>query len=214
MSKIYFALNLILQRVHSCIIVSHLRFWGLSCYYSTVIGRGLHVSGYLNRIKIGKRCSIHNGVRIVVDKNGFLSIGNNTLISANVNLNCCNGKIYIGNNIMIAANTYIIDNDHNIYEQLSARESGHIIKDVSIEDNVWIGANCVVLKGVVIGEGAIIGAGSIVTKDVKPYSINVGNPCKLIGYRYTKEELINKLEISNYDKSKIDEILNRIEKEN
>lgn len=214
MSKVYFALKIIFQRVYSCMLIFHLRFWGLHCYYSTVINRGLNVSGYLNRIKIGKKCSIHNGVRIVVDKCGSLDIGNNTLISSNVNLNCCNGSICIGNNIMIAANTYIINNDHNIYEELSVRKSGHIIKDVVIEDNVWIGANCVVLKGVVIGEGAIIGAGSIVNKDIKPYSINVGNPCRRIGYRYTQEELKKELQISNYDEKKIDEIIDRIEKEN
>ncbi|QAS62031.1 acyltransferase [Clostridium septicum] len=45
-------------------------------------------------------------------------------------------------------------------------------------DNVWIGANCTILKGVTIGEGAVIGAGSVVTNDIKPYSINFGIPCK------------------------------------
>ena len=94
---------------------------------------------------------------------------------------------------MIAANSYIINNDHEIYQNLSPNLSGHITRNIIIEDNVWIGANCVILKGVKIGEGAIIGAGSIVTKDIKPYSINVGNPCKMIKFRLDKEKLVEKL---------------------
>lgn len=94
---------------------------------------------------------------------------------------------------MIAANSYIINNDHDIYGNLSPKLSGHVTRDIIIGDNVWIGANCIILKGVKIGEGAIIGAGSVVTKDIKPYSINVGNPCKNIKFRFKKEVLIEKL---------------------
>lgn len=53
----------------------------------------------------------------------------------------------------------------------------------TIEDNVWIGANCIVMKGVTIGEGSVIGANSLVTKDIPPYSIAVGSPAKVIKNR-------------------------------
>ena len=53
-------------------------------------------------------------------------------------------------------------------------------KEIIIEDDVWIGFNSIILKGVKIGRGAIIGAGSIVTKDVEPWTLNVGNPIKAI----------------------------------
>ncbi|MBP7508929.1 MAG: hypothetical protein KA807_14020 [Prolixibacteraceae bacterium] len=60
---------------------------------------------------------------------------------------------------------------------------------VIIEDDVWIGANAIILCGVHIGKGSVIGAGSIVTKDVPPYSISVGNPAKTIKMRFTEEEI-------------------------
>ena len=54
---------------------------------------------------------------------------------------------------------------------------------IVIQDNVWIGMNCVVMKGVVIGENSIIGANSIVTKDIPANCIAAGNPCRVIKYR-------------------------------
>jgi acetyltransferase-like isoleucine patch superfamily enzyme len=56
-------------------------------------------------------------------------------------------------------------------------------RPIIIEDDVWIGACAIILKGVTIGEGAIVAAGSVVTKNVEPYSLVGGNPAKLIKYR-------------------------------
>ena len=58
---------------------------------------------------------------------------------------------------------------------------------VKIGNDVWIGDNASILQGVEIGDGAVIGAGSIVTKNIDPYSINVGNPSKQIGTRFSAE---------------------------
>lgn len=66
-----------------------------------------------------------------------------------------------------------------------------------IKDNVWIGANAIILKGVVIGEGAIIAAGSVVTKDVPEYSIVGGVPAKIISNRKIKYNLPD-IRLSNY----------------
>ncbi|WP_135076025.1 CatB-related O-acetyltransferase [Terasakiella sp. SH-1] len=60
--------------------------------------------------------------------------------------------------------------------------------------DVWIGANTVILQGVKIGHGAIIGAGSIITKDVPPYAIVVGNPGRIIKYRFEPEIITDLLE--------------------
>lgn len=65
-------------------------------------------------------------------------------------------------------------------------------KRVEIGNDVWIGANVIITNGSNIGNGAIIGAGSIVTKDVPDYAIAVGNPARIIKYRY-KKEFIEKL---------------------
>jgi acetyltransferase-like isoleucine patch superfamily enzyme len=63
------------------------------------------------------------------------------------------------------------------------RFQGHIPLDIHIDDDVWIGANAVILGGVRIGKGAIIGAGAVVTKDVPEMAIAVGVPAKVTKYR-------------------------------
>lgn len=60
---------------------------------------------------------------------------------------------------------------------------------VDIGNDVWIGNNVSIMDGVKVGDGAIIGMGSIVTKDIEPYSINVGIPCRKIRYRFEHEEI-------------------------
>lgn len=84
--------------------------------------------------------------------------------------------------------------------------------DINIKDDVWIGANAIILSGVTIGQGAIIGAGAVVTKDVPPYAIVGGNPAKVIKYRFNKDiidELVN-INIAKLDTSKVDAIYREI----
>ena len=64
----------------------------------------------------------------------------------------------------------------------------------TIGSDVWIGCNSVILAGVEVGHGAVIGAGAIVTKDVPPYAIAVGNPAKVIRYRFPPEIIAGLLE--------------------
>lgn len=78
---------------------------------------------------------------------------------------------------------------------------------IVIGSDVWIGADATIMAGVHIGDGAVIGAGAVVAKDVPPYAIVVGNPGKVVKYRFD-EETINKLLKMRWwlwDKSKIDE---------
>lgn len=92
-------------------------------------------------------------------------------------------KIEIGKECLIAGNCQIIDtNRHELsFSNPSLRLNVTTkAKEIYIEDNVWIGANSIILPGVTIGEGAMIAAGSIVTKDVPPYSLVGGNPAKVI----------------------------------
>ena len=57
------------------------------------------------------------------------------------------------------------------------------VRPVTISDDVWIGANVIILPGVCVGRGAIIGAGAVVTKNVPEYAIVAGNPAKIVKYR-------------------------------
>ena len=64
-----------------------------------------------------------------------------------------------------------------------------IINAIHIEDDVWIGANAIILRGVKIGKGSVIAAGSVVTKDVERYCIYGGVPAKKIRQRFTDEQI-------------------------
>ena len=74
-----------------------------------------------------------------------------------------------------------------------------------IGNDVWIGANSIIMRGVTIGDGAVVGAGSIVTKDIEPYSIVGGNPARHIKYRFPQYIIEQLLEIKwwNWDDEKI-----------
>lgn len=97
-------------------------------------------------------------------------------------------KLKIGNNVKIGGNVLIIDTDSHPIDFLLRREPPHFesvqsaIKSspIIIDDDVWIGANCTILKGVTIGARSIIGAGSVVTKDIPADCIAAGNPAKII----------------------------------
>ena len=77
--------------------------------------------------------------------------------------------------------------------------------DINIKNDVWIGANATVMSGVTINNGAVIAAGAIVAKDIPPYAIVVGNPGKIIKYRFTEEQIKDLLEMEwwNWGESKI-----------
>lgn len=99
--------------------------------------------------------------------------------------------------------------------------------DTNIGHDVWIGQNALVLSGISIGIGAVIGAGSVVTKNIPPYAIAVGNPAKVIRYRFSPEiieqlldsewwllsdEKLRELDAYFYD-TDIDAFLNRVQAE-
>nr|WP_315233517.1 CatB-related O-acetyltransferase [uncultured Flavobacterium sp.] len=72
-------------------------------------------------------------------------------------------------------------------------------KPIVIGNDVFIGMNVLILDGVIIGDGAIIGAGAVVSKDIPPYGIAVGNPIKVIKFRFNEEQIKKFLEIKWWD---------------
>jgi len=130
-----------------------------------------------NQFSLGERSviedfsTINNGV-------GDVFIGDRTIIGLG---NTVIGPVNIGNDVMFAQNIVISAMNHG-YEDISIPPSKQkdIIKLITIEDEVWIGANCVITIGVTIGKHSIVGAGSVVTKDIPPYCIAVGNPARVI----------------------------------
>ncbi len=111
-------------------------------------------------------------------------------------------KLTIGNYCSIAPEvTFLLSTEHG-YKNLSTypfkgkllgAENEAVSKgSITVKDDVWIGYGATILSGVTIGQGAVIGAGSLVTKDVPPYAIVVGNPAKVLKYRFS-EDVIEKL---------------------
>lgn len=115
--------------------------------------------------------TINNGV-------GSVIIGDRTRIGLS---NTLIGPITVGSDVMFAQNIVMSGLNHG-YEDItkSIHDQPVTTAPIVIEDEAWIGANAVIVAGVRIGKHSIVAAGSIVTKDVPPYSIVVGNPAKLI----------------------------------
>ncbi len=129
----------------------------------------------------GKICTERN-IDLKAENGGKIHIGKNVFINSNSIITSLN-SISIGANTLIGPSVLIFDHDHDFEKdfQYGIKNGRHFIsKPIHIENNVWIGANSVILKGVTIGEGAVIAAGSIVTKDVEPYSLYAGNTAKKI----------------------------------
>ena len=160
------------------------------------------------RIFIGERFTLTSGNHVnpisgndeaswLVEQNAKLTIGNNVGMSST--RVWTHDAVTIGNNVQIGANVLIIDTDtHQLDYRLrrnpddaffsglsnseiwQKKSDGTKSSPVYIEDDVWIGAHSIILKGVTIGARSIIGAGSVVTKSIPADSIAAGNPCKVI----------------------------------
>jgi acetyltransferase-like isoleucine patch superfamily enzyme len=115
--------------------------------------------------------AINNGV-------GSVIIGERTKIGLS---NTIIGPVTIGNDIRLAQNITLSGLNHN-YEDINIpiHKQGVSTAPIHIEDNTWIGANVVVLAGVTVGKHSIVAAGSVVTKNIPPYSVAVGNPARVI----------------------------------
>lgn len=126
----------------------------------------------------GSKLWLLSGGKVDFNGPGSFTSGNNLII--------CKSNIYIGKGTQIAWGVTIMDHDFHKTYDLDGNQNPETLP-IFIGDNVWIGANATILKGVKIGNNAIIGASAVVTKDVPPATIVAGNPAKII-----KKEVIFK----------------------
>ncbi|MFI4912712.1 MAG: acyltransferase [Sedimentisphaeraceae bacterium JB056] len=123
-----------------------------------------------------------------------VSIGSDVCIGFGANFIAQESYIKIGNKVMFGPNVVIRGGNHNtsvigryMYDVHEKRPEDD--QPVIIQDDVWVGTNVTILKGVTVGRGAIIAAGSVVNKDVPEYAIVGGVPAKVIKMRWSDGEI-------------------------
>ena len=133
------------------------------------------------RAKIGHRVIYYPSVWIFTGRN--LVVGDDVDFAKDV-LVTTDGGVTIWNRVLIGYRTQILSSNHNVpLSRGRIFDAGHTKKPIVVGDDVWIGANCVILAGVNIGEGAVVAAGSVVTKDVPAFTYVGGVPAKIIKNR-------------------------------
>lgn len=149
---------------------------------SARFGPHLAISGMRN-ICLGKAARIGRGC-ILSASEGKLRIGDFSALSPNVDIGADYGEILLGSQVAVGPGTVIRAANHCFAQRdVPIMRQGHAPGRVIIDDDVWIGANCVITPGAHIGRGAVVGAGAVVTRDVPPFSIVGGVPARLIGWR-------------------------------
>lgn len=128
----------------------------------------------------GYHASIYAPSRLMTDtkKDALIDIGDGTRINgASIH---ATERVTIGRRCLIAANVTIIDSDGHGVDPDERALSNPVSRPVTIEDNVWIGMNALILKGVTIGKNSVVGAGSVVTRSIPPDSVAAGNPARVV----------------------------------
>lgn len=143
------------------------------------IRRGVKISGNPKRISVGSKFQVYEKCFLGVSKDGFIEIGDNGLLGVGCYLNATMGRIEIGNDVAIGPYSKFFSFSHN-YSAGKIYMDQSITGDVVIEDNVFIGANVVVLPGVRIRKNAVVAAGAVVVHDVEGNTIVGGIPAKMI----------------------------------
>ena len=147
----------------------------------------------------GKHSVIHRSARMDTPPYRKFSLGDYSVIESFACINNAVGDVMIGDHTRVGLHNtiigpVIIGNHVNLAQSITVTALNHIFEDsdkrideqgvstnpVTIEDDIWIGANAVILPGVTIGHHSVVAAGAVVTKDVPPHSLVAGVPAKVI----------------------------------
>lgn len=124
-----------------------------------------------------------------------ISVGDDVYIGPGACLIASDSSIKIGNKVMLGPNVTIVGGDHNIGQigrfmfDVKEKLPGNDLP-VFIEDDVWIGAGVIIMKGITIGRGSVIAAGALVTKRVPHYAIMAGVPARVMKMRFSEGEIV------------------------
>lgn len=131
-----------------------------------------------NKLFFYERTSVTSGSKFIISPNGE------------------KGKFIMKKHSGAAQGLTVVTGNHSIEPDVKKwmrdeldNRIGDEDRDIIVEEEVWIGANVTLLSGVVVGRGSIIGAGAVIRKNVPRYSIVFGNPAKVVGFKYTPEQV-------------------------
>ena len=165
-------------------------FYKLFACYLPATDNKLWMSKYIRRFRsfVARPLFAYCGHNVNIERKADFGRGNEISIGNNsgLGINChVRGPLEIGENVMMGPNVRIIVRDHcTSRTDIPMCQQGFLPSEkVVISDDVWIGANVIILPGVTVGKGAILAAGAVVTKDVPNYSVVGGVPAKVIKYR-------------------------------
>lgn len=126
-----------------------------------------------------------------------ITVGDNVTLGVRPTLLATRSTIRIGNNVMFGPGVTVRGGNHRfdiiglpinaVTEEMKRPEDD---QGVVIEDDVWVGGGATILAGVTVGRGSVIGGSAVVTKDIPPYSIAVGNPARVVKVRFGAEEIL------------------------
>ena len=127
------------------------------------VGRG-------SLLRFAKSVSVSYGADICAVNGGEIHIGKNTYMGPRCMLSS-HGSITIGDSCLFGPDVKIFDNDHEFLRDVGVVRERYRVARIAVGNNVWCGANVVLLRGVNIGDGAVIGAGCVVRQDVAPGAV-------------------------------------------
>ncbi len=139
------------------------------------------------------------------------TVGSDVLIGRGAILWATDAHLTIGSKVIIGPGLVVMTGNHNIGEigqfmcDVHAKR-GKDDEDVTIADDVWIGARVTILKGVTVGRGSVVGAGSVVTKSIAPYMIVAGNPARNLRARWPLEVILQHETILYDERKRLSEV--------
>jgi len=165
------------------ILTFYYKMRGVQIGENSYILFGATLERNLKNISIGKNVIIKPNARICTcNISAEIKIGNNVTIG-HYTFIYCSKKITIQNNVMIAPFNYIVDSNHDLKKNELLIFQKNILGEILIEDDVWIGQGCTILKNSTISKGTVIGSKSLVNSITEEMSIYGGIPIKKIGVR-------------------------------
>lgn len=163
--------------------------WMFAGCGSVRFGTGLSLAGCRgmtlgDNVRLGRGC-------FITATDGTLVLHDSVALSPFVHVGADAGRIEIGAHTAVGPGTVIRAANHCIARQdVPIMHQGHVPGVIVIEEDVWIGANCVITPDVRIGRGAVVGAGAVVTRNVAPFAIVGGVPAKVIGMRGSNDATV------------------------